>query len=262
MSQKVVIPARNREIVEVQPASVMEQYIESAKAYNSEKARETLGVGNDRVSVTRDEFAGSSPFINILLANLDSDNPGVFPNKQTPVTRDVLERATFYDPAFLKGHFSDFGLALVTPTDTYKPNNLLAKRLAEQLEKRKIELGTGKLIHFNAFSKPIEHDNSAYGLVLDLKDDFSKDNLLDSGLIRDLSGFSWDYNRGEGLSRAYFYYDRDWSCNDRVLDYSDSNGRVVGVGVECTQSLVSGTIEDRVKKALENTGFKGAIDLF
>ncbi|MBU1136361.1 MAG: hypothetical protein ABIG37_02925 [Nanoarchaeota archaeon] len=245
MSQKVVIPARNREIVEVQPASVIEQYIESAKAYNSKKAKETLGVGNCKVSVRGDEFAGSSPFINILLANLDSDNPGVFPNKQIPVTRDVLERAVFEDKEFLKMRYSDFGLALITPTDNYKPNNLLAERLAEQLEKRKINLKTGKLIHFNAFSKPIEHDNSAYGLILDLRDDFSKDNLLDSGLVRDLSEFSWDCNGSEGLPRTCFGSDMDWYWEGRNLGGSGSSGRVVGVGVDAHKGLVE---EDRGKK--------------
>jgi hypothetical protein len=226
MAQRVIIPERKAKTIGVLPASVMGPYLDSIKSYNSPKARETLGRGNNKVSIVDDEFAGSSPLIQLQLLYLDEKNPGLFPNQTRPSTREDLEEAISQDSKFLKGKYTDFGLALITAGDTHTPNDYLAKTLAKQLKDREIKLGKGKLIYFSALAKR-EDSDSAYGLVLDLRDLSAKE--LEEHIL-DLNQFNWDFTRDEGLSSTCLHLYRGWGRYDRCLDYSYSGGRVVGVG--------------------------------
>ncbi|MBS3064691.1 MAG: hypothetical protein J4472_02660, partial [DPANN group archaeon] len=107
-------------------------------------------------------------------------------------------------------------------------NDLLAGTLAEQLKQRGISLGSGKLIPFNALRNR-QHDESAYGLVLDLNE------TAEAAHIRDLSEFRWNYTIGEGMVRAYLDGGRGWYYDNWVLDDSDSGARVVVVSGEATE---------------------------
>ncbi len=137
--------------------------------------------------------------------------------------REDLEYALSQDNDFLRENYTDFGLALRTAGDSYEPNDLLAKRLANQLEKRDIALKTGKLIPLDALSL-IDEENSEYGVVIDLKEESESS-------IRDLNDFKWDYAREEGLSHADFYWVRGWlwDSDGGRLAGSDGGGRVVVV---------------------------------
>ncbi len=196
--------------------SVLERYNSSIQTYN-QKARETLGQFNK----ANGELTGFSPLMAIQL--IDSN---MLPAGTSLATRNNLEKAASKNNSFLKGNYTGFGLALRTKGDSYKPNNLLAKRLAEQLKKRDIALGTGKLIPLDVLSLS-DYKNSAYGVVLDLKEEAESS-------IRDLNDFKWDFIRDEGFSRARFGGDRYWdSCNVRLAD-SYSSGRVVVFSAEGT----------------------------
>jgi len=102
-----------------------------------------------------------------------------------------------------------------------------ARILAEKLNHKGISLDSGKLIPFNVL-KNSEHDNSAYGLVFDLNDQFEEDS------VRDLAEFKWDYARNEGISYAYLNGGRYWNYCYRDLDNSNGDARVVVVSGEAT----------------------------
>src|SRR3989344_184984 len=119
--------------------------------------------------------------------------------------RPDLEKAVAYDPQFVAGNLVDFG-------------NALRNR---------------------------QHDESAYGLVLDLNE------TAEAAHIRDLSEFRWDYTIGEGMARAYLYGDRVWYYDDVGLDISGSSARVVVVSGEATEKNfdeLSANLEAQRKK--------------
>ena len=191
--------------------------------YNSENAKDTLKAFGEEDG----ELSQSSPFRIAALANM-TDNYGVFPNKQKPGNRDDIEYMVKEQPDYFNGIYADFGLALVTPTDSYEPNKLLAEKLYEQLTQRKITLpGEGLLIPLSILARPREDNDSAYGLILEINSklptDFVKEHL------RNIADYHWDWTRDEGLASAY-RDDRYWDRNDWDLGDSDSVGRVVGVG--------------------------------
>ena len=194
--------------------SVLDAYNDSIKGFN-EKARTTLG----KFGKADGELTGSCPFMLVHLAN-----SGLLPAGSRLAIRPDLEKAVSFDSDFLAGRYTDFGLALRTAGDSHAPNDLLAKRLAKQLEQRNIELGKGKLIYFDALTQTQDND-SAYGLVFDLKDN-AKD------LIRDIADFKWDYTRQEGLACAYLYDGRYWYSDYEHLGVSNSDGRVVPISAE------------------------------
>ncbi len=249
MTNKVYLISQRVRILD---DSGLEEYRESVKSYNSEKARATLGEGNERVSSKGGLVAVSSPFIILQFAHLDSSAQGILPNKDTPATRQEIEQAISRDPSFLRGNEVDFGLALVTEEDSYNPNDLLARTLAEQLQERGIELGTGKLIPFSTLAKPVEHPGSDYGLVFNLNDSASRENILD------LEEFNWDIrSRKRGLARAYLI-DRYWGCDVRNLDLPYSNGRIVGVGWEdAPKNLTLGSTNEKWRQAFEKAKIPG-----
>ena len=190
-------------------SSVLNAYNQSIKSYNSERARKSLEIFN------RDngDLTGSSP-----LGAIELVNSGLLPEGAKLAMRGDLKNATCKDASFLRGHYTDFGLVLRTAGDSYKPNDLLAKRLALQLKQRGIKLSNGKLIPLDAVSL-VENEESAYGLVVNFKEDV--------GAIRDLSDFKWDCTRDEGLACALFDEGQFWDSNFECLATSGSIGRMV-----------------------------------
>ena len=182
------------------------------------RAREVLG----KLEGSREQPTGSNPFMLVHLLN-----QGLVPGERL-AERPDLEQAVAYDPQFVAGNWVDFGIALKTPGDSYRKNDLLAGTLAEQLKQRGISLGSGKLIPFKVLRNR-QHDESAYGLVLDLNE------TAEAANIRDLSEFRWNYTIGEGMVRAYLDGGRGWYYDNWVLDDSDSGARVVVVSGEATE---------------------------
>ena len=182
------------------------------------RAREVLG----KLEGSREQPTGSNPFMLVHLLN-----QGLVPGERL-AERPDLEQAVAYDPQFVAGNLVDFGIALKTPGDSYRKNDLLAGTLAEQLKQRGISLGSGKLIPFKVLRNR-QHDESAYGLVLDLNE------TAEAANIRDLSEFRWNYTIGEGMVRACLDWDRDWGYSYRGLGDSDSSARVVVVSGEATE---------------------------
>ena len=184
----------------------------------NERARAVLG----KLRSINGETAGSSPFMFVHLYN-----SGALPEGTRLSTRQDLEKAiNFYASAnnganFTEGIYSDIGLALRTAGDSYAPNNELAKKLAKQLEARKIALNEGVLIPLSAL-KDSEDASGFYGLTLDLNDFASKET------IRDLKEFKWDYQKDNGLACAN-RDGRGWDSGNRDLDWSGDVGRVVVV---------------------------------
>jgi len=213
------IPA-TLEIARVLGDSMLNEYNASVKSsYNSDKARAILS----KFGKSNGELTNSN---NFMLAHLQ--NSGLLQGRIA--TKADLESALRFG-LNLSGNYVDFGLALRTAGDSYSPNDMLAKNLAEQLRKRDIKLEKGKLIQIGALSKPIEDNNSEYGLVFSLNE-LSKKELFDSGLIKDLSQFKWNYERDEGLAGAYFNEDGSWGSLDFDLGSGFGASRVVVVSAE------------------------------
>ncbi|GEM_PF-6876660 len=200
-------------------SSILNDYKESIKFYRSQRARETL----DNLKVVEDKISGSSPFIQVHLIN-----SGLIENGNRLPDIEDLESALRINNRFLIKDFlisnsgcayTDFGLALRSYGDPYhKQNDMLSKRLYEQLIRRGVNIGMGKLIPLNALELK-EEENSAYGLVFDLKENVEE-------YIFNLQDFRWDYCRNQGLSIACIG-GRGWtSCIGEILDRSNGNGRI------------------------------------
>ena len=206
------------ETARILDSSVLEAYNESIKSYNSKIARVSLG----EFGRLDGELTGSSPFMLIQLANSNILQKG-----ERLATIKDLKTAILFDNNFLRGNYADFGLALLTAEDSYDYNNLLAKKLTEQLKNRGINIDNGKLIDFNSLELK-EDSNSEYGLILNLTERASKDNILD------LAQFKLNYARNEGLAGASFSWGRSYNSNIKNLANSISIGRVVVITPEGT----------------------------
>ena len=221
MTKQVVLPEDPTQVASILDGSVLQAYNDSIQKYN-ERARETLG----KLNHAGVELTGSSPFMLVHLVN-----SGALPEDVRLATRADLEVTTSKCGDFLSGNYVDFGLALKTAGDSYKPNDLPAKVIAKDLEKRGVEIRSGKLIPF-AVLKPEEHDNSAYGVVFKLNDGATKDSVLDLGQ------FEWDYTRDDGLSCAHFDSNRNWNSDGRGLAGSGGYGKVVVVSGGATAQKI------------------------
>ena len=198
--------------------SVLARYNESVKsAYNSDKAREVLS----KFGKQGGELTDSNPFMLVAL-----QNSGLLDGARI-ATRQDLETASRISPHIFSGNYIDFGLSLRTPRDSYRPNDLLAETLGKELKQRRIKLGKGKLIPISAL-RLREDADSSYGLLFDLKD---------GAEVEDLSKQRWNYVKEEGLVGAYLVRGGDWYSNDRYLDSSSGNGRVVIVSGEATAKI-------------------------
>lgn len=207
----------SREVARILDDSVLPAYNDLIKVYKSEKAKGTLSKFNS----VDGALAGSSPFMLVQLAN-----SGLLPSGARLATRKDLETAISFDNSFLTGNFVDFGLALRTAGDSYEPNDLLAKRLTEQLKHRGINLDGGKLIPLAALDL-LQDDDSAYGLIFGLKDGAEK-------LVEDLDAYKWNYTGKEGLACADLGGGWGWGSSGVHLADSSGVGRVVVVSAEGT----------------------------
>ncbi len=202
--------------------SVSGAYNDSIKGFN-QTLREYLG----KYGQSDGQLTGSSPLMQVHLLN-----SGILPRDTRIVIRSELETAISRADSFLSGFYTDFGLALKTAGDSYVANDLPAKILAEDLEKRGIKLGDGKLIPFGVLTTE-ENTNSAYGGVFRLNDIASKNNILD------LANFKWNFSRNEGLACAGLGRYRYWDSSVR-LGGSSGLGRVVVVSGEATSQKILG----------------------
>jgi hypothetical protein len=194
--------------------------------FNSQTARDNLLIyGTNRTEVT-----GSSILANTTLANM-TDEPGMLPNGYKPGTREDMEFMLSKDPDYFNGIYLDFGPALITPYDNWepngrKPNDAIAKDLAEQLKKREIKLPeTGLIIPQTLFGLPREDSNSFYGLMPVIAEFTSSETREE---IKNIDDYTWNPNWiiTDGLARAYLN-GKVWGRDGGDLGFSGSGGRVV-----------------------------------
>ncbi len=219
-------------------SEILNAYKEGIGSYN-ERAIQVLNVFLDREG----NLAGSNCFAPLKLREF-------LPEGTRLATMADLERAIETNPDFLKGFYSDAGLALRTAGDSCEDNDFLAKDLAEQLKKRKITLDSPKVIYFDALDLKESRD-SIYGLAYDLNEKAALGvNIIDApelmnnmrfktmnekGVpIIDNEGNRNLYTRQDGLSR--FVLDRGLYVLSffGYLSDSDDDGRVMIVNAEGT----------------------------
>lgn len=204
------------EVARVLDDSVLESYNESVKSdFNCDRARATLM----KFEKQDGELTGSNPFMLVHL-----QNSGLLKGARITLRQD-LETALRFNPDIFAGNCIDFALALRTAGDSYSPNDLIAKTLAEQLNQRAIKLGKGKLIPISAL-KLREDENSHYGLVFNLNDSARN--------FEDLSQFKWYHQRDKGIARAYLDGVDGWDSSNVGLSGSVGYGRVVVVSGEAS----------------------------
>ncbi len=218
---QVALKNKANESASVLDDSVLEEYNESIERFNP-----TLRGNLSKYSQSKGMLTGSSPLMQVHL--LDT---GLLPGDARIIDRKELETAKSKSKKFLQGDYTNFGLALVTAGDSYTPNDLPAKVLAEELKQRGINLGKGKLIPLTAFTLQ-EDGNSQYGSVFKLNDKANKDDFLD------LESFKWDYSRNEGLSCALLGRARGWDADFRALGDSVGIGRVAVVSGKATSRKI------------------------
>ncbi|MBI4158949.1 hypothetical protein HY500_01675 [Candidatus Woesearchaeota archaeon] len=214
MANQVVIYRK----IEVLDDSQLQAYQESLQSLDEEVAQRLRGLEGDN-----GYLSFSTPFRLVHLLN-----SGLLPAGTRLAERLDLEIAIAEDPKFVEGKWVEFGIALKTAGDSYAPNDIPARVLAEELKSRGISLGSGKLIPYNVL-RNVGSQDSDYRMVLNLSDQFKNSS------VRDLSDFRWDYTRKEGMARAFLYRGRGWGCDNWDLGNSYSSGRVVVVGGEATE---------------------------
>ena len=231
MAIQVSLRNKEREYTTILDSSILEGYNDSLERINPRLRKYLTGYGE-----SNNQLTGSSPLMNVYLLN-----SGLISEDARLVTREDLEKVLSIENEFLGKNYVDFGLALRIENDSYKLNGLLIKVLLEDLRKRGIKLGKGKLISLNLL-KLKEDEDYIYGCVFELNDKDFKDS------IKDLEEYRWDYSRNEGLTRAYLDGDRRWNSYDPRLDGSNSVGRVVVVSGEATAQKFLDNYISRLKK--------------
>ena len=219
-------------------SKVLPEYKERIKSYN-ELARKSLDIFSDKKGI----LIGSNCFAPLVLREF-------LPKDLRLATMYDLEKLGRENPDFLRGFYIDTGLVLRTPGDSYRPNDLLAKNLAEQLKHKGITLETPKIIYFDALDLD-ENLESEYGLVYklngranlgkniidapELTNDFMFMTINEKGIpIKDENGSRRIYTISEGLSRFSLYWYRYSNVNSYDRDLADSydNGQVVVLDAE------------------------------
>jgi hypothetical protein len=192
--------------------SLLGKYEESLEGF-SEKAKDTLG----NFFGLAGDLAGSNPFMMVHLKNL-----GLLEDSILLSTFEIMKIIS-KDKDFGFNTYADLGLALRSARDPFSPNDSLARSLHLQLSKRRIPLGDGVLIPFDALT--IEEDPSSYyGLTFNISDgDLEPTEVC----IKDLNDYSWDCSRPEGLSRVIFGKCQDLSSGSWGLSPSTRYGRVI-----------------------------------
>jgi hypothetical protein len=228
------IPKKLEE-ADIQDDSVLPAYQESIKSLNP-KVQETL----NRYTSIEGQLAHSSPLMQIHL-----QTPGILPKDTRLATRADLQTALANDETgeFLRGRYTDFGIALFTPNDSYEPNKPIAEKLGEQL-KKKIGTDRGLLVPFSALNDS-ENPGSFYGLTLDISPeilDMKPEDVRE--VIHDLGSYKWDYTRGEGIACAGLSDGVDWLAGSENLRRSNVIGRVVVVRAAGTREDLEQRLTD------------------
>ncbi len=208
------------------------------------------------------ELVGSNIFVvSRLSENLKSSN-----------LRTAIPSDDRYGDIFrlIKGKFYvDLNAAILrTAGDSYKPNDKIAKDLAEKIEEKERKLKLPVMV-VSPVVRYLPEDKN-YALTFSLSEDsliiqderldgkkylYMKFNEVDDlGLpIFDKEGTRTWHAREDGLSRLIFYGDSGLNSNNELLAISYDNGRVVLVRGEATQNLnkeqieKSYTMEDIIK---------------
>lgn len=209
---------------------ILEAYQEGIKSYK-EKARKTLGV----LSYSNGVVKGSNPFAVVELGK-----------SLRLVTPSELELAVSINSDFFKGTYEDIGLVLRSEGDSYKPNDYIAKDLAEQIKKRIGKIGANNPTRISLKGLSLKEDvNSEYGLSFVIGDDaeiiavpefaytndgrrFSRTDERGVPIFED-NGSRTFYAREQGVSRLFLRRSLGLSSGDEGLAYSNDSGRVVVV---------------------------------
>ena len=239
--EKVILTPREISLPEAHTldSEILNAYKEGINSYNK-RAFDVLNIFQD----IQGDLAGSNCFAPLKLREF-------LPEGTRLATMADLERVIEINPDFfLKGFYSDAGLALRTAGDSYEDNDFLAKDLAKQLEKREITLDSPKVIYFDALDLK-ESQDSIYGLAYDLNEKAALGvNIIDAPeLMNDMRFKTMNekgtpiidnkgnrnlYTRQDGLSR--FFLDKGL-CVLSFFGYlsdSDDDGRVVVISTEGT----------------------------
>jgi len=220
-------------------------------SYSSETIRDSLKM----FDTANGELIGSSPFMNTTLANM-TDKPGILPNGHTLSKLGDLRTMHDQNPDYFNKTDTDFGLALITETDSCEPNKYLAENLAGKLRERAIHFPKGGLlIPLSVLDKPQLDSNSSYGLVFEFHD-FSKSELRDE--LEDLASCNEDTTL-KGLLRAHGYQHFNMHGS---LGHSLESGRVVGVGsIDTPRNLVFGHSDEEWRSAFNQANVSGIFNL-
>ena len=223
MTYSTIIRPKIEKEVSFLDDSMLSRYNGSLSLYTNQKARKTLG----KLNRNNGFLIGSTPFIDLQMANLNPEKPGEFPNKTRPVTREALELALI-DPDFYK-EFNDIyigiGLILNPYGGRINENDLLADTLINQLTQNGINIETSKLIPYSVLALR-EDSGSAFGLSFDIRRKVR--NLKDLVLNIDIS--EWDRLSDKMLSRAIFRETKWVSLSELGESYTE--GRLVGISIE------------------------------
>jgi phage antirepressor YoqD-like protein len=138
-------------------SQILDVYQEGINSYEG-RAFDVLDIFQDR----KGDLAGSNCFAPLKLREF-------LPEGTRLATMADLGRVIEINPDFLKGFYSDTGLALRTAGDSCENNDFLAKDLAKQLKERKITLDSPKVIYFDALDLRKSQD-SIYGLAYNLNE--------------------------------------------------------------------------------------------
>ena len=241
--EKVILTPREIVLPEAHTldSEILNAYKEEINSYEK-RAFDVLNIFQNR----KGDLAGSNCFAPLKFREF-------LPEGTRLATMADLGRAIEINPDFLKGFYSDAGLALRTAGDSYEDNDFLAKDLAKQLKKRKITLDNPKVIYFDALDLRKSQD-SIYGLAYNLNERAALGvNIIDApelmnntrfktmnekGIpIIDNKGDRNLYTKQDGLSR--FFLDRNLYMLSffGYLSDSDGDGRVVVVKESVSQKI-------------------------
>jgi len=238
ITQRIIFPT-------VLDRRFMEVYTDSISGFNP-KAREILG----KLSIKDDVIVGCSPLMAVHL-----ENSGILGDKRRVIGRPELETLLYFNSRFIRGRYTDVGLVLRSSRDSYRPHDILAKVLAEELKKFGVQINKGKLIPFAAL-KLKEDTRSDYGLVFELKDDAA-------GLIKDLDKYKWGSLIKEGISAASYIgrIDGFWNGGNRRIAASDADGRVVTARESYEPDKIRKVEENNMIELMNKRRFSEAIQI-
>lgn len=232
MHKILIIKDGNLPVVDMLDHKVLRSYEKDIASSYYERARRSLNISHNK-----DNY--------VILSN------GFIPVQFRKHLPKGMRLATMADLAriieaktdILSGSYSDTGLVLRTAGDSHAPNDSLAKELAEQLNKRGIDLKTPKIIYFDALDLKEDKD-SFYNLsyVLNEKAEFGK-NIIDApALARDYLFRIFDdkgvpiqddterkllCSRKDGLSRFLVSFNSYVSSDVTNLAQSNGLGRLI-----------------------------------